>query len=161
MAKYNENNPLQKWINEDIELLQILDEIEIIAKSEKEKALIAFHKISEHYSLPKYPCNIETRDTIQVDDFHLFDQISMYEALGKIIFADKNSENLKSNVLLAAFIVKNKFEPNIDEELDTFLGNEYLMGFGYKGKDVDVEMIPIKEGESWIDKGCEFFVKYE
>lgn len=48
-----------------------------------------------------------------------------------------------------------------DDELDTYLGDDELSGFGYKGKSVDVEMIPIRNGESWFDKGCVYFIKEE
>ncbi len=159
MEKYKEINPLEDWINTDYKLSQLLSEIEAIASSECEQAQIAFHRLAENYNLPKYPDDVKDRETIQVADSHLYNPISIYEVLGKIKFVDKNLQNLKSNVLLAAYLIINNLEPFIDEELDKFLGNNQLSGFGYKGVDVDVEMIPIKVGESWFEKECEFFTK--
>ena len=140
---------------------KILNEIETSCHSENEKARMAFHRLAETYNLSKYPDDVLNRETIQVTDFHLYEPISMYEVLAKIKFSDKNSNNLKSNVLMAAFLMVNKFEPLIDEELEDFLGNEKLYGFGYKGEDIDVELIPIKVGESWFDFGCKLFIKNE
>ncbi|HLO72860.1 MAG TPA: hypothetical protein VK164_02905 [Flavobacterium sp.] len=159
MEKYNETNPLENWISTDNKLSQMLSEIETVSNSEQEQAKIAFHRLAENYNLPKYPDDVQDRETIQVADFHLYNPISIYEVLGKIKFVDKNLQNLKSNVLLAAYLIINNLEPFIDEELDEFLGNNQLSGFGYKGEDVDVEMIPIIEGESWFEKGCTFFTK--
>ena len=141
-------NPLQNWINTDSELNNLLAEIDSEVFSEFEKAKIAFHKLSDKYNLPKYPDNINEKAPI-----------SMYEVLGKLKFVENISENLKSNVLYAAYLILNKLEPEIDDELEAYLKDEQLAGFGYKGEDVDVEMIPIKVNESWFDKGCIFFTR--
>lgn len=158
MEKFS-NSPLEDWINSDSELLKLLEYIDLQAETDLERAKIAFHKLAEKYSLPKYPDDIDDRETQQVADFHLYNPISMYEVLGKIKFADKNPENIKSNVLMAAYLIKNKYEPLIDDELDKYLGDDELNGFGYKGEGIDVEMIPVKQDESWFDKGCVFFTK--
>lgn len=150
---------ITEWINSDTELNKLLTDIDTKVIEEYEKAKIAFHRLAEKYNLPKYPDDIEDRETIQVADFHLYNPISIYEVLGKIKFVDKNLQNLKSNVLLAVYLILNKLEPFIDEELDEFIGNNQFSGFGYKGKDIDVEMIPIIKGESWFDKGCSYFTK--
>lgn len=159
MEKHNENNPVQEWIDTDKKLRKILKDIEATAKSETEQAKIAFNKLAKEYNLPKYIDDVRDRETQQVGDYHFYDPISMYEVLGKIKFADKNSENLKSNVLFAAYIVKNKFEPFIDEELNQYLGEDELAGFGYRGENIEVELIPVKVGESWFDLGCKYFIK--
>jgi len=158
MEKFSEN-PLQDWIDSDPKLSKLLENIELQAENDQERARIAFHKLAEMYKLPKFPDDVHERETEQVADLHLYDPISMYEVLGKIKFADNNPENIKSNVLLAAFLIKNKFEPLIDEELNKYLDNDELAGFGYNGEDIAVEMIPIKTNESWFDKGCTFFIK--
>jgi hypothetical protein len=157
--KNSNKNPLQEWINSDSELNELLNDIDSKVIGEYEKAKVGFHKLSEKYNLPKYPDDVENRETIIVGDFHLYEPISMYEVLGKLKFVDNKSENLKSNVLFAAYLIINKLEPFIDEELDEYLKNDQLIGFGYKGEDVDVLMIPIKENESWFDKGCSYFTK--
>ncbi|RKS03447.1 hypothetical protein [Flavobacterium sp. 102] len=154
-------NSLPNWINSDSDLQILLENIDAQTVNEYEKASIAFDKLTELYGLPKYPEDIQSRETYQVGDFHLYNSISMYEVLGKLKFVNKSTEELKSNVLLAAYLIKNSFEPNIDDELDTYLGDDELSGFGYKGKSVDVEMIPIRNGESWFDKGCVYFIKEE
>lgn len=159
MENYNELNPLENWISTDNKLSHLLAEIEAIASSEYEQAQIAFHRLAENYNLPKYPDDVKDSEAMQVADFHLYSPISIYEVLGKIKFVDKDIQNLKSNVLLAAYLIINNLEPFIDEELGKFLGNNQLSGFGYKGEDVYVEMIPIIEGENWFEKNCVFFTK--
>lgn len=159
MEKLNVNNPVQEWIDTDKKLYAILKEIEATTKSETEQAKTAFNRLAKEYNLPKYIDDIEDRETQQVGDYHLYDPISMYEVLGQLKFVDKNLENLKSNVLLAAYIVKNKLEPFIDEELDQYLGEDELAGFGYRGENIEVELIPIKVGENWFDLGCKYFIK--
>lgn len=158
MEKHNINNPLLDWINNDKELYNIIQEIENSTNSEYEKAKVAFDKLANYYNLPKFIDDVKDRDTIQIDDKHLYDPISMYEVLAKIKFSDKNPDNLKSNVLMTAYLMINKFEPIIDEELENFLGDEEFLGFGYKGENVDVELIPVKVGESWFDLGCKVFI---
>lgn len=105
MEKFS-NSPLEDWINNDSELLELLNHIDLQAETDIERAKIAFHKLAEKYSLPKYPDDIDDRETQHFADFHLYNPISMYEVLGKIKFADKNPENIKSNVLLAAYLIK-------------------------------------------------------
>lgn len=151
--------PLEDWINSDPKLLELLENIELEADTDIERAKIAFHKLAEMYDLPKYPDDLEERETIQIADFHFYEPISMYEVLGKIKFADMDLLHIKSHVLMAAYLIKNKYEPLIDSELDEYLGNDMLSGFGYKGKDVDVTLIPVKVGESWQEKGCTYFIK--
>lgn len=158
MEKFSET-PLEDWIESDSDLKELLVSIEQEANSDIERARIAFHKLCDKYNLPKYPDDLDSRETESVGDFHLHDPISVYEVLGKIKFTNNNPEEIKSNVLFAAYLVKNKYEPLIDDELDEYLGEGELLGFGYKGEDIDVEMIPIKVGESWFEKGCTFFVK--
>lgn len=151
MEKYSKLNSLESWISTDYKLSQLLSDIEAITNSEQEQAQIAFHRLAENYNLPKFPDDVESND--------LYYGVSIYEILGKIKFVDKNLKNLKSNVLFAAYLIINKKEPIIDEEFDEFLENNQLTGFGYKGQDVDVEMIPIIKGESWFEKDCIYFTK--
>ena len=98
-------NPLIDWINSDSELKSLLKKIDSQTEDEHKKAQIAFDNLSELYNLPKYPEDIDSRETYQVGDFHLYNSISMYEVLGKLKFANSNIEELKSNVLLAAYLM--------------------------------------------------------
>jgi len=150
---------LEDWMNNDPELLALLEEIDLQAETEAERARIAFHKLAEKYNLPKYPDDVN--ETEDIDGLDVDAPISLYEALGKIKFVDPNPDTLKSNVLMAAYLSKNNYEPLIEEELEDYLGGDALAGLGFKGEDIDVEMIPIRKGESWFDKGCTFFVKEE
>lgn len=155
------NNLLLDWINSDSKLESLLKQIDSQTESEYEKASIAFDKLSELYEFPKYPSDVASREMEQVGDFHFYSPTSMYEVLGKLKFTKNQTEELKSTVLLAAYLIKNKLEPDISDELDTYIGNSELLGFGYKHDGIDVEMIPIKRGESWFDKGCVYFTKVE
>lgn len=162
MEKFElEDNFLENWVFANPQLHQLLQKIDEEGKTEKERAAMAFHKLADFFNLPKYPEDIKDRDLIQVDDYHLYEPISMYEALGNLKFANNNEADLKSNVLLAAYLVYNKLEPFIDEELDVFLGDHELGGFGYIENDINVVMIPIKKGESWFEKGCKYFTRKE
>lgn len=125
----------------------------------RKKARIAFHKLIETYNLPNYTVDVINRETVQVIDFHLYKPASMYEVLAKVKFSDKNSNNLKSNFHMVAFLMVNKFEPIIDEKLEDFLGNEKLYGFGYKGEKYCCTVISKKVNESWFDLGCKMFIK--
>lgn len=93
--KYMENlannvqNPLQKWIDTDAKLSEILKQIESQTTCEKQQANIAFHRLCEEYGLPKYPDDIEDREMIQVADYHFYSPISVYEQLGIIRFSNK------------------------------------------------------------------------
>ena len=158
MEKFSQT-PLEDWINSDSELSRILEKIELESKTDIERARIAFHTLAEKYSLPKYPDDVFDRETVQVADFHFYDPISLYEVLGQINFSEPSQTDIKSKVLMAVFLVKNKFEPIFDEQLDEYLGEDELFGFGYKGEDIDVEMIPVKVGESWFELGCTYFTR--
>lgn len=158
MEKYSDTS-LDDWMNDDPELLVLLKEIDLQAETEIERAEIAFHKLAEKYNLLKFPSDTIESETQESEDFDFQDSTSMYEALGKIKFANPDPVNIKSNVLLAAYLVKNGFEPLIDEEVDNYLEGDELAGLGFKGEGIDVEMIPIKAGESWFDKGCTLFIK--
>lgn len=155
----NEHNPLQEWIDTDAKLSEILKEIESQTKSHKEQANIAFHRLCEEYELPKYTDDIESREMIQVADYHFYDPISVYEQLGIIKFTDQKEEDIRSQVLMAIYLVKNKLELIFDDELDEFIGEADLQGFGYKGEDIEVEMKPIKIGQSWFELGFTYFTK--
>jgi hypothetical protein len=154
------NNTIQDWINSDKKLSGILTEIENLTKSEEEQALIAFHRLSDEYNLPKYPDDVKDREMIQVADWHLYTPLSVYEQLGIVKFSYPIVDK-KSLVLLSVYLINNKLEAYFDEQLELFLGEDELLGFGYKGQDTEVEMIPIKVGESWFDKGCIYFTKEE
>lgn len=158
MEKYS-NTPLEDWMNEDPGLLELLKEIDLQGKNEIERAEIAFHKLAEKNNLLKFPSDAIESETEESDDFDSQDSTSMYEVLGSIKFANPDPANIKSNVLWAAYLVKNGFEPLIDEALEKYLGDDELAGLGFKGEGIDVEIIPIRKGESWFDKGCTLFIK--
>ena len=69
----------------------------------------------EVYELPKYPDDIESREMIQVADYHFYDPISVYEQLGIIKFTDQKEEDIRSQVLMAIYLVKNKLELLFDD----------------------------------------------
>ena len=116
--------------------------------------MLAFNKLSEKYKLPKYI------DDIQSDKSTFFKSYntSVYEQLGKLKFLE-DEIYIKNHVLMAIYLVKNKLEINLDEKLIASTGNKEILGFGYKGKDIEVEMIPVKKGESWFELGCDYFIK--
>jgi hypothetical protein len=158
MVKYSDTL-LEDWVHEDSGLLKLLEEIELQAESDCERAEIAFHKLAEKYSLPKYPDDCSNGELEDDDDNDFQDLVSMYEVLGKLKFANPDPLQIKSNVLLAAYLVKNDYEPMIDDELEKYLAGDELAGLGFKGEGIAVEMIPIRKGESWFDKGCTLFIK--
>lgn len=151
-------NPILQWIESDKDLLQFLQQIDQDGQTEEERAEIAFHRLAERYNLPKYPDDVASRETIMKGDWHLYDPLSLYETLGQAKFGDKEND-IKGNVLMAAYIMINGLCAIIDEEVDEYIGEGMLLGYGYKGENSQVEMIPIKKGESWAEKGCTYFVK--
>lgn len=158
MENYN-NNYLQDWIDSDAPLRKLLATIDEEETTDIEKARKAFYALADLYNLPKFPDDIEDREEIMVKADHFYEPVSMYEVLAKVKFAEKNLLNIKSNVLTAAYLIINYAEPLIDDELEEYLNEEELEGFGYKGEDVGVELIPIKYGENFNDLGCTYFIK--
>lgn len=151
-------NPILQWIESDDDLLQFLQQIDRDGETEEERAEIAFHRLAERYNLPKYPDDVASRETIMKGDWHLYDPLSLYETLGQAKFGNKESD-LKGMVLFAVYLMVNGLVANINEEVDNYIGSGTLSGYGYKGENSQVEMIPIKKGESWAEKGCTYFVK--
>lgn len=52
-------NPIEKWINEDKELYDLVVEIQSMDKTEIGQAQHAFDRLCELYDLPKMPSDLE------------------------------------------------------------------------------------------------------
>ena len=84
MENYNQNNPIQDWIDTDKKLSSILVEIQEMPISTEEQAEIAFHKVSETYNIPKLPQDVEIEEDHDSEDIN--ETISVYQHLEIIKF---------------------------------------------------------------------------
>lgn len=165
MKEFLSENIIQQWITNDKKLSDALVEIENLGLSEKEQAEIAFHRISDMYQLPKMPNDIidedEDEDIVETytGDDEDYDPSSVYQELGLIKYLNPD-EDLRGNVLMAIYLVKNKLHVDIDEVYIKRYGNkEKICGIGFKGDNTDVEIIFMDEGKSWFELGCILFMR--
>jgi len=155
----NEENPVLNWINSDKELSDMLVKIENLNISINEQVEIAFHRISDFYGLPKMPEDIEYENE-EDDNNKEFEQTSIYEQFGLLKYLH-DDEDLRGVLLSAIYFVKNGYVADIDEVYKKYYSKNKLpiVGIGFKNINSSVELVFVKEGESWFDSGCKMFIK--
>ena len=154
----NEENEVLNWINSDKELSDILVEIQSLNIPVKEQVEIAFHRISDFYGLPKMPEDIEEEEDSEND---WFKHTSVYEQLGFLKYLHKDDEDLRGVLLSAIYFVKNGYVADIEEVYKKYYSKNRLpvVGIGFKNINSGVELVFVKEGESWFDLGCKLFIR--
>lgn len=161
MGKYNNNNPIQDWIDNDKKLSSILVEIQEMSIQIEEQAEIAFHRVSETYHIPKLPEDIEVGDR-GYDDEDMEEPISVYHHLGIIKFLNPENDP-RGNVLSAIYFAKEKLEIDYEivfsEALKSGIDITQITGIGFLGENSYVKIVFVKHTESWYELGCSFFVK--
>ncbi len=114
MKKYTlANDDIQKWIDSDKELSDLLVEIQNLNISINEQVEITFHRISDLYSLPKMPENIEHLNDEDTYDEE-FEQTSVYEQFGLLKYLH-DDQDLRGVLLSAIYLAKNGYVTDIDE----------------------------------------------
>lgn len=152
-------NQLEEWIQSDKVLADKLSELDSSGLSIHDQARKAFHYLSETYQLPKYPKELDQQDPEAMQDEYCNLPISVIEQIALLRFGEPESTDPRYLVLKSVYLVKHKLVIDLSEELAEYLNGDELQGFGYRGEDIDVELVPVKKGESWFDKGCNFFTK--
>jgi hypothetical protein len=152
----HQNNPIQDWIDTDKKLSSILVEIQEMPISIEEQAEIAFHKVSEAYSLPKFPQDIE------IEDEDIKEPISVYHHLGIIKFLNPESDP-RGNVLSAIYFAKENLEIDYEivflEAIKCGIDVSQITGIGFLDENSYVKIVFVKNTESWYELGCNFFIK--
>ncbi|MFY7743080.1 MAG: hypothetical protein ACOVQR_10555 [Flavobacterium sp.] len=157
----NEENLVLNWVNSEKELFDLLVEIQSLNISVNEQVEIAFHRISDLYGLPKMPEDIKDVDSEEEDfDNEEFVLTSVYEQFGLLKYLHDN-QDLRGVLLSAIYFVKNGYVADIDEVYKKYYSKNTLpiVGIGFKYVNSSVELVFVREGESWFDLGCKMFIK--
>ena len=146
-------NPIQKWINEDEKLYNLIIEIQSSEKNPEQQAAIAFSSICDLYDIPKMPEDITTEDSAE----YLNETRSLFEEHALIKFMAPENEDPRGLVLSAAHnllninylnyytVAKKEFDNNIPEVCQIGVSGE-----GYTSKVIFFQ----KETNNWEDLGC-------
>lgn len=157
--KVNPWPSLEEWVESENELNLKINELFESDLSPETQAKELLQYLVVNYDLPQTPSDIPDRAWEDAGG-SLYQPISLHELVGQLKFVDPENSDPRYLVLNAAYMICNKLVIDMGPEMDSYLGDEILQGLGYRGDQVlDAELIPIKEGESWFDKGCSFFIK--
>lgn len=149
------DNPIEKWIENDSQLYNMICEIESTKKSNHEMAGMAFQKISELYRIPKMPSDIISSDEAEYEGEE--EKRSLFEEFTYLKYFSEEGEDLRPVVLVTAWnllngrnvdllqIAKKEFGENLPDEVQIAIRRE-----GINGEIV----FPQKEGKSWYHLGC-------
>jgi hypothetical protein len=151
---------ISEWINSDTELYNCIIDIENTFKSHDEMAEAAFHKISELFKVPKNP-EVIIKEEENEDEFEDYiEQTSVYEQLGLLKYLN-SADGIRENVLTAIYFVKNRYVVDFDLVMNKYnlTATEKAIGLGFKGENTKVEIVFVKQGESWFDLGCKLFTR--
>ncbi|WP_026966802.1 hypothetical protein [Algoriphagus terrigena] len=150
---------LEEWVESEEELNRKITELYESDLSAEEQALEILSYLLERYNLPQTPLEIEDREWEDTGDSWYL-PISMFEQIAQLKFVEPENNDPRYLVLNAAYLIHHKLVIDLSQELGDFLGEDELQGLGYRGEDIlEAELIPVKKGESWFDKGCTFFTK--
>ncbi|WP_405351586.1 hypothetical protein [Nonlabens sp. Asnod3-H03] len=148
-------NPIEKWINEDKDLYNLVVEIQSMNKTEIEQAEIAFNKLCELYDLPKMPNDLERYEEYYENN-DVENPRSVFEEHALLKYLEPNNDP-RGLVLSAIYHVKNGFGVEYEEIAEKEFGEEVPenLQIGIKGSGINgVIVFPLKEGKSWFDLGC-------
>ena len=148
-------NLIEKWINEDKQLYDLVVEIQSMDKSEIEQAEIAFIRLCELYDLPKMPVDTKRYESYY-DENDISNPRSVFEEHALIKFMDPNNDP-RGMVLSAVYNVKNNVGVDYNHVAEIEFENEIPkdLQIGIKGNGIDgTVLFPQKEGKSWVDLGC-------
>ena len=142
-------NLIEKWINTDKKLYNLITEIEPLDISLVEKAAIAFEKLAKLYNIPRMP-----EDILDDEDEN---KRSLFEEHALIKFMADENEDPRGMVLSAAFHLLNDYRVDLFQVAEKGFGKRIpenckigIRGEGYYGEVV----FPQKETQSWTGLGC-------
>jgi hypothetical protein len=150
---------LEEWVESQSELNRKINELYESELSPQAQARELLAYLVATYKLPLTPMEVEDREWQEAGDT-LFLPISMLEQVAQLKFVEPENNDPRYLVLNAAYLIHHKLVIDLAPEMEDYLGDYELQGLGYRGNDVfEAELIPVKKGESWFDKGCTFFTK--
>jgi len=102
---------------------------------------------------------VEDREWQNAED-SWYAPLSVLEQVAQLKFVEPENNDPRYLALNAAYLIHHKLVIDLGPEMDKYLEYDELKGLGYRGIDIfEAELIPVKKGESWFDKGCSFFTK--
>ena len=150
---------LEEWVESESELKRKITELYESELSPEAQARELLAYLVASYKLSLTPMEVEDREWQDAGD-SWYPPISMLEQVAQLKFVEPENNDPRYLVLNAAYLIHNKLIIDLAPEMDEYLGNDELQGLGYRGDNVfEAELIPVKKGESWFDKGCTFFTK--
>jgi hypothetical protein len=146
------SNIIIEWTTSDKGLYAIIQEIEKEHLSNNEKAEMAYHRVSEYFKVPKEFDAIDSEGKYQS---------CVYEQLGYLKYLEADDNDIRGLVMTAIYFVKFGYETNIEEVHKKYYSNnkEIFNGIGFRGDNSSVELVFVKQGESWFDLGCKYYTK--
>lgn len=144
-------NPIQTWFESDKQLFEIVSRIASTDKDIKEQALDAFHQLSEHFNLPKYPDNFSDEDYKRFEEMGIDNPRSVFEETTLFSYLNPE-EDPRSIVMVGLYNIKNALLIDTNECAEIHFGHvpkEYILcyvGNGFAGT-----LHFLQEGESWFD----------
>jgi hypothetical protein len=150
---------LEEWVESESKLNRKISELYESELSPEAQARELLAYLVATYKLPLNPMEVEDREWQDaVDSWYV--PISMLEQVAQLKFVKPENNDPRYLVLNAAYLIHHKLVFDMALEMGAYLGDDELQGLGYRGDDVfEAELIPVKKGDSWFDKGCTFFTK--
>jgi hypothetical protein len=150
---------LEEWVKSESELNLKITELYESELSPETQARELLAYLVATYKLPLTPMEIEDREWQDAGN-SWYPPISLLEQVAQLKFVEPENNDPRYLVLNAAYLIHHKLVIDMAPEMGAYLGDDELQGLGYRGNDVfEAELIPVKKGESWFDKGCTFFTK--
>lgn len=147
------DNFIEKWIESDSKLYDLICEIEDTGKPFHEMAELAFHRLSDLYNIPKMPSDIASSEEAEVAD----EKRSLFEEFTYLKYFSEEGEDLRPVVLLAAWNILNGMNVDLmriaEKEFGTNIPEECQIAI--RGEGINGEVVfPQNEGKSWYYLGC-------
>ena len=149
------NNEIQKWIEEDSELSNMLVEIQKNSLAIEDQAKEAFIKVTELYNLPLMPGDKE-RYAEEYEKRGIFNARSVFEEHTILNFLDPEDDP-RGRVLSAIFHVQKDLQVDYRYVAEKQFGKEIPKDLliGIRGEGLKGEIVfPLLEGKTWTELGC-------
>jgi hypothetical protein len=144
-------NPILDWFKSDDILCDIVNEISATGKNLEEQALDAFHRLSDHYDLPKYPENFSDKYYERFQQMGVDDPRSVFEEATLWRYLEPEDDP-RGIVMIALYNVRHGKFLDLNECAQKHFGSipkEYMVC--YTGEGFAGELHFLNPGESWFD----------
>ena len=157
--KQNSIPSMEEWVNSEPDLNKKTSELFESDLPIEIQAIEVLQYLVQVYTLPQTPLDIDNGEE-ESDQDSSYSPISLFELIAQLKFADPENNDPRYLVMTASYLLKHKLVIDISQEMGEYLGDDELLGFGYKGEDIfAAELVPVRKGESWSELGCRFFIK--